>query len=361
MLRLLDCLEAAGRNVHLIVSPLAAIACGECGVTRLDSESLIGRASLIRLYSYQDVGCTGQRFVSDRGDGHLPVHEQHAGAIASGLGDNSSPGRPTTLRNRAGWCWCIAKCRWGDRPENMLRLQRAGRSSARRRVFPCGRNRLAPGGFCGRKGAGSAGRRALAQDAGRAQGADRRPFGRRPIKKDSEYRTALNGGWDAYLSLRRDDQVLALGVRPAVRLDGHFWPPRRGGCITPVAELGPTAHPRVHGDGPVGSHDLQPRRERRHRRATRAASRALPAPSRGGRHTRSCLPLGLFVICCGGFHLLYDNSIPTNCPSPYCCACFTVPSGSRAGRFCAGCAIAFCRWRPGWQSIRNRSAGRRWC
>ena len=130
-LRLLDCLEAAGRNVHLIVSPLGRrLLADECGVTRLDSESLIGRASsLIRLYNYQDVGCAlASGSYLPAGMVICPCTSNTLGAIASGLGDNLiTRAAHVTLKESRRLVLVHREMPLGAIDlENMLRLQRAG-------------------------------------------------------------------------------------------------------------------------------------------------------------------------------------------------------------------------------------------
>jgi 4-hydroxy-3-polyprenylbenzoate decarboxylase len=129
--RLLDCLEAAGRAVHLIVSPLGRqLLADECGVKQLEPQALIGRPSdRIRIHNHRDVGCelasgsylTGGMVI-------CPCTSNTLGAIASGLGDNLiaraaqvtlKEGRRLVIVHREMPLGAIDL-------ENMLRIQRAG-------------------------------------------------------------------------------------------------------------------------------------------------------------------------------------------------------------------------------------------
>lgn len=130
-LRVLDCLEAAGRFVHLIVSPLGRqLLADECGIRKLDPETLIGRGSdLIRVYNYRDVGCalasgsylTGGMVI-------CPCTSNTLGAIASGLGDNLiTRAAHVTLKEARRLVIVHREMPLGAIDlENMLRLQRAG-------------------------------------------------------------------------------------------------------------------------------------------------------------------------------------------------------------------------------------------
>ncbi len=89
--RLIDCLESGGANVHLIASPMGRkLLADECDIETLDTESLLGRASdRLRIYNYRDVGC---RLASGSTTTHgmviCPCSSNTLGAVASGLGDN---------------------------------------------------------------------------------------------------------------------------------------------------------------------------------------------------------------------------------------------------------------------------------
>lgn len=130
-LRVLDGLEAAGRSVHLIVSPLGRqLLADECGVRKLEAEALLGRPSgRLVIHNYRDVGCvlasgsylTGGMVI-------CPCTSNTLGAVASGLGDNliTRAAQVTLKESRR----LIVVHR--EMPisaidlENMLRLQRAG-------------------------------------------------------------------------------------------------------------------------------------------------------------------------------------------------------------------------------------------
>jgi 4-hydroxy-3-polyprenylbenzoate decarboxylase len=130
-LRLLDCLEASGRSVHLIVSPLGRqLLADECGVKHLEAEALIGRPSeRIEIYNYRDVGCclasgsflTGGMVV-------CPCTSNTLGAIAAGLGDNLIIRAAHVTLKEARRLILVHR----EMPvsaidlENMLRVQRAG-------------------------------------------------------------------------------------------------------------------------------------------------------------------------------------------------------------------------------------------
>jgi flavin prenyltransferase len=130
-LRLLDCLEAGGTTVHLLVSPNGQrLLADECGITSIDPGVLLGRSSnRLRTHDYSDVG---DRIASGscHSDGMVicPCSSNTLGAVASGLGDN--------LITRAA-CVTLKEARrlvvvhrempvTGIDLENMLRLQRAG-------------------------------------------------------------------------------------------------------------------------------------------------------------------------------------------------------------------------------------------
>jgi len=130
-LRLIACLESAGVNVHLVVSPHGRqLLADECGITAIDAEHLIGRSSdRVTIYNYDDVGC---RLASGsfRTDGMVicPCTSNTLGAIASGLGGNLiwraahvtlKESRRLVLVHREMPLSAIDL-------ENMLRLRRAG-------------------------------------------------------------------------------------------------------------------------------------------------------------------------------------------------------------------------------------------
>lgn len=130
-LRLLDCLEAAGVNVHLVISPHGRrLLTEECGIERMEPDALLGRlSSRVQMYPSGDVGC---RLASGsfRTDGMVicPCSSNTLGKIASGQGDN--------LVVRAAQV-TLKECRrlvlvhretplGGIDLENMLKIQRAG-------------------------------------------------------------------------------------------------------------------------------------------------------------------------------------------------------------------------------------------
>jgi 4-hydroxy-3-polyprenylbenzoate decarboxylase len=89
--RLLDCLDAAGCDVHLVVSPKGKLLFSEeLGVSPFSVESALGRPSeRVTLYPYQDIGA---RIASGsfRTSGMIvcPCSSHSLGGIAAGLGDN---------------------------------------------------------------------------------------------------------------------------------------------------------------------------------------------------------------------------------------------------------------------------------
>lgn len=89
--RLVDCLEAAGVTVHLVVSPYGQrLLAEECGVRSLDVDSILGRTSeRLRIHPYRDVGSVlaSGSFLTD-GMVVCPCSSNTLGAVASGMGDN---------------------------------------------------------------------------------------------------------------------------------------------------------------------------------------------------------------------------------------------------------------------------------
>ena len=148
--RLLDCLEAAGEMIHLVVSPhgqrLLTDECGPkkgseafcakhpsgCSGKRLLTPffALIGRRSeRVIAYDYNDLSCrlASGSFLTD-GMVICPCSSNTLGAVAAGLGDNLitraahvtlKEGRPLVLVHREMPVTGIDL-------ENMLKLQRAG-------------------------------------------------------------------------------------------------------------------------------------------------------------------------------------------------------------------------------------------
>ena len=130
-LRLLDCLEAAGVDVHLIVSPHGQrLLADECDVRSVDAEHLIGRRSArVRLYDFQDVGSLPASG-SFRTDGMVicPCSSNTLGAVAAGLGDTLIT-RAAHVTLKEGRRLVIVHREMpvsGIDLDNMLRLQRAG-------------------------------------------------------------------------------------------------------------------------------------------------------------------------------------------------------------------------------------------
>lgn len=130
-LRLLDGLETAGVNVHLIVSPHGRrVLVEECGVERIGPEALLGRpSSHVQTYPSGDVGCrlasgsflTGGMIV-------CPCSSNTLGKIASGLGDNLVVrAAQVTLKERRRLVLVHREMPLsGIDLENMLKVQRAG-------------------------------------------------------------------------------------------------------------------------------------------------------------------------------------------------------------------------------------------
>ena len=89
--RLLDCLESAGCDVHLVVSPKGKLLfADELGVKNFSVEAALGRPSeRITLYAYQDIGA---KIASGSFRTHgmivCPCSSHSLGGIAAGLGDN---------------------------------------------------------------------------------------------------------------------------------------------------------------------------------------------------------------------------------------------------------------------------------
>lgn len=129
--RLLDCLDAAGVQTHVIVSPMGRqLLDDECDIRTLSPETLIGRPSdRLTLYNHRDVGC---RLASGsyRTDGMIicPCSSNTLGAIASGLGDNLITRAAQVTLKEARRLVLLHR----EMPlnpidlENMMRLSRAG-------------------------------------------------------------------------------------------------------------------------------------------------------------------------------------------------------------------------------------------
>ena len=130
-LRLLDCLDSAGVNVHLIVSPHGRhLLAEECGVKQMAAAALIGRgSSRITIYDYRDVGCrpASGSFLTD-GMVVCPCTSNTLGALASGRGDNLIARAAQVTLKEARRLVLVRR----EMPlsgvdlENMVRLQRSG-------------------------------------------------------------------------------------------------------------------------------------------------------------------------------------------------------------------------------------------
>ncbi|NLE59453.1 MAG: UbiX family flavin prenyltransferase [Planctomycetes bacterium] len=130
-LRLLDCLEKAGAQTHLIVSPNGRrLLADECDIHSFQAASLLGRAcERVGIHDYEDIGgllASG----SHRTDGMVicPCSSNTLGSVASGLADNLI-GRAASVTLKEGRRLVIVHREMpvnGVDLENMLRLQRAG-------------------------------------------------------------------------------------------------------------------------------------------------------------------------------------------------------------------------------------------
>ena len=89
--RLLDCLDSAGIDVHLVASPNAQrVSAEELAIKEFTVEAFLGRPSArIILYPYQDIGARIAS-ASFRTDGMIvcPCSSHSLGGIVAGLGDN---------------------------------------------------------------------------------------------------------------------------------------------------------------------------------------------------------------------------------------------------------------------------------
>ncbi len=130
-LRLLDVLEHAGANVHLVVSPMGKrLLADECDVARLEVEPLLGRPSeRLTIYNYRDVGCrlASGSYLTD-GMVICPCSGNTLGAVAAGVGDNLiSRAAQVTLKEARRLVLVHREMPLsGIDLENMLRVQRAG-------------------------------------------------------------------------------------------------------------------------------------------------------------------------------------------------------------------------------------------
>lgn len=89
--RLLDCLDIAGCEVHLVISPKGRLLfADELGVTQFTVESAMGRPSArVHLHAYQDIGASiaSGSFATD-GMIVCPCSSHSLAGMAAGLGDN---------------------------------------------------------------------------------------------------------------------------------------------------------------------------------------------------------------------------------------------------------------------------------
>ncbi|MFH0983444.1 MAG: flavin prenyltransferase UbiX [Planctomycetota bacterium] len=89
--RLLDALDTAGTDVHLVVSPKGRrVLADELAITRFSVEALLGRAGKrITSYPYHDIGATiASGSFPTAGMIVCPCSTHSLAAIAAGLGDN---------------------------------------------------------------------------------------------------------------------------------------------------------------------------------------------------------------------------------------------------------------------------------
>ena len=130
-LRLLDCREAAGADVHVVASPHGRrLLAEECDVRSITVEELLGRSSSrVRVYAYGDVGSrlASGSFLTE-GMAICPCSSNTLGAVASGLGDNLVA-RAAQVTLKEGRRLVLVHREMpvsGVDLENMLTLQRAG-------------------------------------------------------------------------------------------------------------------------------------------------------------------------------------------------------------------------------------------
>ncbi len=129
--RLLDCLEAAGRTVHLVASPMGQrLLLEECGIRSLEPAALFGRTSdRLVVHRYADVGSSlaSGSFLT-AGMVICPCSSNTLGAVASGLGDNLiARAAQVTLKEVRKLVLVHREMPLsGIDLENMLKLQRAG-------------------------------------------------------------------------------------------------------------------------------------------------------------------------------------------------------------------------------------------
>lgn len=129
--RLLDCLENAGVDIHLIVSPFGKkLLADECGITRMEPEAFIGRPSnRLTMHDYLDLACelaSGSFLTS--GMVICPCSSNTLGVVSAGLGNNLVARAACVTLKEARRLIVVHR----EMPvssidlENMLRLQRAG-------------------------------------------------------------------------------------------------------------------------------------------------------------------------------------------------------------------------------------------
>ena len=129
--RLLDCLEAAGTRVHLVVSRHGRrLLAEECGIKSLEPDRLIGRPSdRIVLYDDHDMGAriASGSFLTD-GMAICPCSSNTLGSVAAGRGDSLVTRAAHVALKEARRLVILHR----EMPlgaidlENMLRLHRAG-------------------------------------------------------------------------------------------------------------------------------------------------------------------------------------------------------------------------------------------
>lgn len=130
-IRLLDCLDAAGVTVHLIVSPYGQrLLADECNIRNLDPQSMLGRLSArLRIHHYRDVGglLASGSFVTD-GMVICPCSSNTLGSVAAGFGDNLiSRAAQVTLKEARRLILVHREMPLSHIDlSNMLRLQQAG-------------------------------------------------------------------------------------------------------------------------------------------------------------------------------------------------------------------------------------------
>jgi len=129
--RLIDCLESAGVNVHLVASSYGQrLLADECGIRTLDAAALLGRPSTrLQVHHYRDVGgiLASGSFLTD-GMVICPCSSNTLGSVAAGLGDNLiSRAAQVTLKEARRLILVHREMPFSHIDlTNMLRLQQAG-------------------------------------------------------------------------------------------------------------------------------------------------------------------------------------------------------------------------------------------